>query len=103
MTACRIIAAIRPTPQSRRKPGPAVPRLGELKNAPQLSPGMRFYLSSVGGFQRQRLGDFGFPAVAIGEQFFLVVEELLAGLGGEFEIRALDDGIDRACLLAIAA
>src|SRR5437763_1999805 len=84
-------------------PGPTVPRLGKLKSVPRLSPGMRFYLSSVGGFQRQRLGDFGFPAVTVGEQFFLVVEELLAGLGGEFEVGSLDDRIDRACLLAIAA
>src|SRR4051794_2070070 len=103
MTACRIIAAIHPTPQSRRKPGPTVPRLGELKSGPRLSPGMRFYLSSVRGFQRQRLGDLGFPAVSVGEQFFLVVEELFAGLGGEFEVGSLDDGIDRTGLLAIAA
>src|SRR5438552_16808153 len=103
MTACRIIAAIHPTPKSRRKPGPTVPRLGEPQSGPRLSPGMRFYLSSVGGFQRQRLGDFGLPAVAVGEQFVLVVEELLARFGGEFVVGSLDDRIDRARLLAIAA
>src|SRR4051794_12140901 len=103
MTACRIIAAIRLTPQSRRKPGPTVQRLGRLKSGPRLSPGLRFYLSSIGRLEGQRLGNLGFPAVAIGEQFVLVVEELFAGLGGEFEVRPLDDRIHRACLLAIAA
>src|SRR5712671_718352 len=103
MTACRIIAAIHPTPQSRQKPGPTVQRLGGLKSGPRLSPGPRFYWSSIGRLEGQRLGDFGFPAVAIGEQFFLVIEELFAGLGGEFEVRPLDDRIDRAGLLAIAA
>src|SRR5512138_3341642 len=49
------------------------------------------------------LGDLAFPAVAIGQQALLVVVELLARLGGELEVRALDDGIDRACLLAQAA
>src|SRR4029077_9988352 len=37
------------------------------------------------------------------EQLFLVVVELLAGLGGELEVGALDDGIHRAGLLAEAA
>src|ERR1700684_162913 len=43
------------------------------------------------------------PAVAIGEKFRLVIIEFLAGLGGELEIRALDDGIDRASFLAQTA
>src|SRR6202012_1347058 len=47
--------------------------------------------------------DLAFPAVAVGEQALLVVVELLAALGGELEVRALDDGIDRAGLLAHAA
>src|SRR3954470_23956336 len=47
--------------------------------------------------------DLGFPALAIREQLVLVVEQLLAGLGGELEVRALDDGIDRAGFLAEAA
>src|SRR5438477_5556415 len=59
--------------------------------------------SSVGRLERERLVQFAFPAVAIREQLFLVVEQLLAGLGGEFEIRALDDRVDRTGLLAEAA
>src|SRR5579872_913648 len=59
--------------------------------------------SSVRRLERELLGEFALPAVAVREQLFLVVEQLLAGLGGEFEIRPLDDRIDRACLLAIAA
>src|SRR5207248_11048192 len=57
----------------------------------------------VGRLEGELLGNLGLPAVAIREQLFHVVEELLARLGGEFEIRALDDRIDRAGLLAIAA
>src|ERR1700686_857381 len=49
-------------------------------------------------FDRSR--NLALPAVAIGEQFRLVIIEFLAGLGREFEIRALDDGIDRTGLLA---
>ena len=48
-------------------------------------------------------GELRLPAVAVREQLFLVVEQLLAGLGGELEIRPLDDRIDRAGLLAQAA
>src|SRR5205814_9173737 len=103
MIACRIIGVIQPTPQSRRKPGPIVRMSGQLKSRPRLSPGRRWYLSSVGRLEGELLGNLGLPAVAIREQLFLVVEELLARLGGEFEIRTLDDRIDRACLLAIAA
>src|SRR5438105_15680170 len=103
MTACRFIGAIQRTPQCRRKPEPLVRRPGRLKSRPRLSPGLRWYLSSVGRLEGELLGNLGLPAVAIREQLFLVVEELLARLGGEFEIRALDDRIDRAGLLAIAA
>src|SRR5689334_2195891 len=59
--------------------------------------------SSIGRVKREVLGELGFPAVAIGEQLLLVVEELLAGLGGELEIGSLDDGVDRAGFLAEAA
>src|SRR5713226_10486073 len=59
--------------------------------------------SSVGRFEGEGAGDLGLPAVAVRQQLFLVVEQFLAGLGGELEIRPLDDGIDRAGLLAIAA
>ena len=44
--------------------------------------------------------DLALPAVAVREQALLVVVEFLARLGGEFEIRPLDDGVDRAGLLA---
>src|SRR6478735_4159799 len=47
-----------------------------------------------------RLGDLALPAVAVGQQPLLVVVELLARLGGELEVGALDDGVDRAGLLA---
>ena len=43
------------------------------------------------------------PAVAVREQLLLVVEQLLARLGGELVVRAHDDGVDRAGLLAEAA
>lgn len=38
-------------------------------------------------------GDFGFPLVAVVEEFLLVVEKLLVRFRGKFEIRPLDDGI----------
>src|SRR6056297_1233401 len=60
-------------------------------------------LSSVGRIHFQVTGDLGFPAVAVLQQFLLVVEQLFAGFGGELEIRPLDDRIHRACLLAKAA
>lgn len=43
------------------------------------------------------------PAIAVGQQFLLVVEKLLVGLGGELEIGALHDGVNGACLLAETA
>src|SRR3954452_18834883 len=59
--------------------------------------------SSIRRLKRQLFRDFALPAVAVREQLFLVVEKLLAGFGGKFQIRPLDDRIDRAGLLAIAA
>src|SRR5579863_9469926 len=59
--------------------------------------------SPVGRLERERLGDLRFPAVAVRQQLVLVVEQLLAGLRRELEIRPLDNGVDRARLLAIAA
>ena len=61
------------------------------------------FRSPVGRLERELLGKFAFPAVAVLEQLLLVVEELLAGFGGELEIRPFDDRIDRASLLAVAA
>ena len=43
------------------------------------------------------------PAVAVREQAFLVVVELLGCLGRELKVRSQDDGVDRAGLLAEAA
>src|SRR5215831_2491396 len=59
--------------------------------------------SPVRRVERQVLGDRALPAVAVREQALLVVVELLARLGRELEVRPLDDGIDRAGLLAQAA
>src|SRR5262249_44165647 len=57
-------------------------------------------VSPIGCIELKRLGDLALPAIAIGEQARLVVVELLARLGGELEIRPLDDGVHRAGLLA---
>src|SRR5689334_12516145 len=56
--------------------------------------------SPVRRVERDVLRDLALPAVAVGQELFLVVVELLARLGGEFEVRTLDDGVDRAGLLA---
>src|SRR5690606_38212213 len=48
-------------------------------------------------------GDGPLPLVPVGQQFRLVVEQFLARLGGELEVRPLDDRIDRAGFLAEAA
>src|SRR5580698_6327762 len=56
--------------------------------------------SPVRRVEFDRLRNLALPAVAIGEQFRLVIIEFLAGLGREFEIRSLDDGVDRTGLLA---
>src|ERR1700751_4185657 len=53
--------------------------------------------------EREVLGDRALPPVAVREQPLLVVVKLLARLSREFEVRALDDGIDRAGLLAQTA
>src|SRR5256885_17270715 len=56
--------------------------------------------SPVRRVERKILRDLALPAIAIREQPLLIVIELLARLGGEFEIRTFDDGVDRAGLLA---
>src|SRR5690349_18088597 len=48
-------------------------------------------------------GDLAFPAVPVQQQSFLVEVELLARFGGEFEIRALDDRVNRTGFLAETA
>src|SRR5262245_40394584 len=59
--------------------------------------------SAIRRVERDVAGELALPAVAIVEQLRLVVEQLLARLGRELVIGALDDGIDRAGLLAEAA
>ena len=49
---------------------------------------------------RNVVREFALPPVAVFEELVLVVVELFPGLGGKFEIRPLDDRIDRAGLLA---
>ncbi|KIT99185.1 hypothetical protein QU38_02895, partial [Staphylococcus aureus] len=61
---------------------------------------MRLTVRCIGGKVR---GDGALPAVAILEQLLLLVDQLLAAFGGELEVRALDDRIDRAGFLAQAA
>src|SRR6476469_1138814 len=50
--------------------------------------------SPIRRVERDVGGYLALPAVAVGEQALLVVIELLARLGGEFEVRPLHDGID---------
>src|SRR4051794_40272285 len=57
----------------------------------------------VGRVKIDVAGDLALPAVAVRQQFVLVVIELLAGLRRKLEIRPLDDGVDRTGLLAEAA
>src|SRR6476661_5527655 len=61
------------------------------------------FTSPVWCVEFDRFRNLTLPAVAIGEKFRLVIIEFLAGLGREFEVRPLDDGIDRAGFLAQAA
>src|SRR6202022_3321413 len=63
----------------------------------------KFITSPVRRVEFDRFRNLALPAVAIGEKFRLVIKEFLAGLGREFEIRPLDDGIDRTGLLAQSA
>src|SRR3954454_10751142 len=59
--------------------------------------------SPIRRIERDVLGDLALPAVAVRKQALLVEVELLARLGGELEVRAFDDGVHRAGLLAKAA
>ncbi|KAJ8552493.1 hypothetical protein ON010_g10051 [Phytophthora cinnamomi] len=52
---------------------------------------------------REVLGNLELPLVTVGQQLGLVVQQLLVALGGELEVRALDDGVHGARLLAEAA
>src|SRR5688572_20475534 len=84
----------------RRRPGPRL----SLGAGPRPSPGsgqetLRAPLS-VGRIGGKVRGEGAFPLVAILEQLRLVVEQFLPRLGGIFEVRALDDRVDRAGFLA---
>mmetsp|Transcript_24147 Transcript_24147/g.29265 ORF Transcript_24147/g.29265 Transcript_24147/m.29265 type:complete len:224 (+) Transcript_24147:225-896(+) len=46
------------------------------------------------------LGDLSFPAITVGQQLLLVIEQFLVCLGRELRIRSLNDSINRASLLA---
>src|SRR5262249_13859976 len=61
------------------------------------------WFSPILRVERYALGDLTLPAIAIREQAFLVVIKLFAGFGRKFEVRTLDDRVDRAGLLAHAA
>src|SRR5262245_10401658 len=53
----------------------------------------------VRSVERDVFRDLAFPAVAVREQTLLVIIELFARLGREFEIWAFDDGINRTSFL----
>src|SRR5262245_48230604 len=53
----------------------------------------------VRSVERDVFRDLAFPAVAVREQTLLVVIELFARLGREFEIRTFDDRINRTSFL----
>src|SRR4051812_8741470 len=59
--------------------------------------------SAVRRVQRDVARQFALPPVAVRQQPVLVVVEFLARFCRELEIRSLDDGVDRAGLLAEAA
>src|SRR5205807_7841674 len=56
--------------------------------------------STIRRIERDVLRQLAFPAVAVREQALLVVVKLLARLGGELEVRPLDDRVDRTGFLA---
>src|SRR5215204_3034113 len=58
------------------------------------------YPSPIRGVEREVLGDLALPAITVGEQALLVIEEFFARLGGELEIRSLDDRVHWAGFLA---
>src|SRR5690606_36867339 len=59
--------------------------------------------SAVWRVERDVGRDLAFPTVAIREQPVLVVHQFFARFGREFEVRAFDDGIHGAGLLAETA
>src|SRR6185312_6787375 len=57
-------------------------------------------VSAIRRVERDVLGDVVLPTIAVGQKSLLVVVKLLARFGGVFEVRTLDDGVDRTGLLA---
>lgn len=62
-----------------------------------------YFILPVRGIGTNGGGKLGLPLVAVGKELLLVVQQLLAGLGGVLGVGALDDGVDGARLLAVAA
>lgn len=58
---------------------------------------------SVVGVSIQTVLNLLLPLVTVGQQLLLVIEELLSGLCGVFHVGSLDNGVNRAGLLAVAA
>src|SRR5271165_3291753 len=71
--------------------------------SPRLSPASGGEPSPIWRVDRNVARQLPLPALAVPEEPILVVEQLLACLGRKFEVRPLDDGVYRACLLAHAA
>src|SRR5690625_3854200 len=81
-----VMSASLPDPGNRARSAPPV-----QSSAPS---------SAIRRVERDVARDLALPALAIFEQFLLVVEKLLAGLGRELEIRAEHDRIHGAGFLA---
>src|SRR6202042_3970685 len=58
---------------------------------------------SIRGVERDVARQLPLPAIAVGQQSLLVVVKLFARLGREFEVRPLDNRVDRTGFLAHAA
>src|SRR6478736_4164177 len=77
------------------------PRYG-LTSYPKRGSHLSAPASSIGRVERDVPRDCPLPAVAVREQAFLVVIELLGCLGRELDVWSQDDGVNRAGLLAEA-
>lgn len=62
-----------------------------------------FCCLSVGRIGVETVLDFLLPFITICQQFLLIVKQFLSGFRGVLDIGGLDNGIDRAGLLAVAA
>src|ERR1700761_7761989 len=94
-TSCKATPVYPFSPLSQAARRPPCPVFNSFAESPPVL--------SVGRIQFQVLRDLPLPTVAVVEQALFVEQELLAGLRGELEVRALDDGVHRAGLLAQAA